>query len=172
MFDSAPSSSSPVLSILIAFALVVVGACLLLPSASILLFAQQSRSWPTVDGQVASSNVERRWASREDGPMQDYIFEVWYSYYVDGKDYISDQVYPGQEWTKFRHEAEAVAAHYPQGGRVKVYYDPKAPGSSVLEPDRVPVMVNARLGGGIVLILFGFLSLGALIKRFTADDQE
>ena len=171
MTDPVQPAASPVMSFVIAVVLLFAAIYLSFPAVKILLFAEQSRSWPVINGQVASSEVESLWASREDGVMQAYMPRVWYAYYLDGQNYISDQMFPGQGWMPFRYEAQSVAARYPQGAKVKIYYDPACPASSVLEPDRVPVMVNIRLGSGVVFAFWALLSLGELIKRIFADGQ-
>jgi hypothetical protein len=98
---------------------------------TILQNAQASANWPSVQGQVTSSDVER---STDGEGGTSYQPQIDYSYTVNDQRYSGDRVNFGQNSYSSRRGAEEVAARYPVGQSVAVYYDPVEPDSAVLEP--------------------------------------
>jgi hypothetical protein len=97
---------------------------------TILQDARASASWPSVQGQVTSSEVER---STSEGDTS-YLPQVDYAYTVNDVSYRGDRITFGQNSYGSRRGAEEVVARYPVGQTVAVYYDPVEPDSAVLEP--------------------------------------
>jgi hypothetical protein len=101
------------------------------------------QSWPSVTGEIISSDVA---GSRAFHP------EITYSYTIDGVRYIgiSDLKMPGFGGKRSRLEtAEIIVEEYPPGSGVDVYYDPDIPKQSTL---------YAGLSYGACLqMTFGFL---------------
>jgi len=58
---------------------------------------------------------------------------VEYTYSVGGRDYSSRSIWPDTEVSGDRHYAERIAARYPVGKIVFVFYDPADPKRAGLE---------------------------------------
>jgi len=84
--------------------------------------------WPFTMGTVMMSTIEQR-SSGESG-YTDYPV-VQYSYQVNGQAYQSMKLAPGPEVGG--SGAHKVAARYPSGAQVMVFYDPANPSDAVLE---------------------------------------
>jgi hypothetical protein len=86
-----------------------------------------SLDWPTAEGTVVSSGIDKR--ERETKP------HVVYTYAVGGIEYTSTQISfdlfdkPGGEG-----RVETIVARYPEGKQVAVHFDPGSPATAVLEP--------------------------------------
>lgn len=129
-------SNSNLAMVVISMGFTVVGGGLLLfwglPSYS---RAKASTEWPTVDGEVAASQVRKSSSFRNNKTKTTYSAAVLFSYTVDGKQYESDVIWPGggyQSTSNVPHQA--VVDRYPPGKAVQVYYDPAVPQRGVLEP--------------------------------------
>jgi len=83
--------------------------------------------WPSTMGTVVMSTVETR--STSDG-YTDYPV-VQYSYQINGQMYQGYKLAPGPEVGG--SGARKVAAKYPSGAQVMVFYDPQNPSDAVLE---------------------------------------
>ena len=114
------------------WALVLAGLALLRKSLGELIRALASKRWPTAEGRILKC-VRDSYSVSEDGPPSG-LPDVEYSYSVDGVDHIgtrisfADLAYLGDGAT-----AGFVKKH-PRGGKVRVFYDPKNPANSLLEP--------------------------------------
>ncbi len=105
-----------------------------------IFFAFRSPGWPTTEGVVQESYV----LAEGDGG---YVPKVRYTYRVDGKEYRNNQITTRQRSnTLNRGPAEEIVSRYPEGHLVTVYYHPRKPNYSVLEPGR-------GAGNWIVLII-------------------
>jgi hypothetical protein len=165
------STLSEIVVNLLSIIFIVIGVNIALPSAKNLYYIQTSRNWPQVTGQVLSSDVERRWASRGDNDIgQDYFARVWFSYYVNDRSYVSDQVQFAQPWTRSLKTAEILAAKYPAGKPVTVYYHPGDPETSVLDMAVVPPMECVHFGIGILLALAGTVAFITTVLKDLFDD--
>ncbi len=99
---------------------------------------KDSENWPFVEGEVVKSElVEKRDMSMSPHAggrsPEKFIPLVEYTYFVNGSEYRSNRVaFTVKE--KFNVEtASKVIEKLPVGKKVKVYYDPKSPASSVLQ---------------------------------------
>lgn len=109
---------------------------------------RRSPAWPRVEGTVVIS------VSSGSG------YTVNCSYEVDGHTFTCYQVGFGeQEMMTNSNDAHRVQRHYPKGKAVDVYYDPAAPGISVLEP-------GVRPGTYYELIIPALLALMAIGFRW------
>ncbi len=123
-----------------------------------------ARSWPCVEGQIMSSKVE---SAHKRGETY-FLPQVRYRYAVGGRDYVGNSVSladPGGRphdellgkqrlgW-KSHDDAEKVAAQYPAGKQVLVYYDPDAPHLCALEKG-VPVRTVYEVWTGATTFLIG-----------------
>lgn len=93
---------------------------------------RRSMSWPTTEGVIIRSYV-----SFDPGgdSSETYGPRVGFKYTVLGKEYENYEIsYKQEPETNDKGSAEEVIARYPNGKAVKVYYLPKNPQISVLEP--------------------------------------
>ncbi len=116
--------------------------------------AATSAQWPTTEGVVVSSKVQFAgggWLV----PNQE--LRIRYRYTVDGREYSSDAVTPGGARFRSKDSAQRVAARYPEGGRVTVYYKPGQPRTAVLEPGGKSYgsIYEIIIGVGVFSFLFG-----------------
>ena len=116
--------------------------------------AATSIDWPTADGRITRSELER---FRERGQTM-YSADVAYEYALDGKTFGGNRVWFGDDARSSDPTAWRRAVdRYPVGSGVKVYYDPDDPQESVLEP-------GLTWAGSVIYLLgLGFLALGAVI---------
>lgn len=95
--------------------------------------AQQATSWQSVSGKVLESFVQVKNGSR--GAM--YKPEIRYEYKVNGEYFIADCWRFGavaKSWGKA--QSNQVAAEYPVGRSVTVFFNPERPQEAVLEPGK------------------------------------
>jgi hypothetical protein len=144
------------LGLLLIFGLV--GAGLSYWGWTILQDARASATWPTAAGVVTSSEVDRS-TDAEGGDS--YSPEVDYQYQVDGQTITNNQIKFGENSYSSRRKAEEIAANYPLGQQVTVYYEPERPTNAVLEPG-----VSA---GSYIVISIGalFLLISLIIPPLT-----
>lgn len=97
--------------------------------------AAASVAWPTAEGQITVSRVER---TNEAGKGKaNYTAVITYQYSLDGQTFEGDRVWFGDDYSvsnEFASAFRAAVHRYPVGQAVKVHYDPAEPGESVLEP--------------------------------------
>ena len=124
--------------------LVLVGAALACGYACIQVArALLASRWPTVEGEIAGTRLVRRYDG--DAQSADYDY-VAYRYQVNGQPYRNDRVRFGPQVTpqsvvpaldpepNSPRDTAALAARYPRGKPVRVYYNPRRPEESVLYP--------------------------------------
>lgn len=89
-----------------------------------------ARGWSTVSGQITQSEIE---VSR--GRFDKfYTPRVSYEYRVNGVTYSGSRLVFGDASFTSEASARERAGSLQVGNQVKVYYNPRAPGQSVLEP--------------------------------------
>ncbi|RLT03615.1 MAG: DUF3592 domain-containing protein [Planctomycetota bacterium] len=99
---------------------------------AVLFEASRSKSWPTVEGTVTETRVDR---SRNPKGGTDESPVVRYRYEVDGKTYHRGKLsLGGAVTTSWFESAPSVIARYAVGKPVTVYYDRQHPETAVLEP--------------------------------------
>jgi hypothetical protein len=116
--------------------------------------AGDSHKWPTVMGTIVSSELESDVESHHRRPIETYSAAIRYAYEVGGKAYESDQIQlGGTSETSQPKEFERMVARYPEGKRVKVFYDPADPATATLEPGELGGIFNmAMVAGGFILV--------------------
>ena len=93
--------------------------------------AKASEQWPTTEGQIIESELERHRGSQS----TTYSALVVYTYAVDGGEFESDRIWFGGDYsTSDRSEMSAVVKEFPVGKAVTVYVSPDDPAESVLMP--------------------------------------
>jgi hypothetical protein len=114
------------------------------------------QTWPQTTGRVTQSEIVRRQGQRT------YIEEphVFFSYSVDGTEYVGHTMSVLEVDTSLKQDAEAKLRPYPVGQEVAVFYNPKDPKDSLLEKETSgTALLGWGLLGGVVLcigILIGF----------------
>lgn len=97
---------------------------------------QHSPHWPSVDGEMLSARAiaQNETGDHQGTPNHEWRTEVRYRYSVNGVEHTGNRI----RAFGLRHfsEEEALTEIKPfqQGQRVKVYFDPAKPSSSVLIP--------------------------------------
>lgn len=93
--------------------------------------AKQSSNWPTAAGIIQHSSVEYH---RSDDGGGTYHAELYYDFDVQGTTYSGDRVAFGDYGSSDASHARRIVNKYPKGKEVTVYYLPKNPEVTVLEP--------------------------------------
>ncbi len=139
-------------------------------AVNLLWAAFASTRWPSAEGRVISSFVERveeedrlRRDSRTEAPS--YRAAVTYSYRVGDSLYSGDRVFFGDYSSSFPGHARGICERYPPGRAIVVYYDPEDPRVSVIEPG-VSVGAVIPLLIGLVFVAVGVIGLfgGAILR--------
>jgi hypothetical protein len=140
-------------SIVAAFSTAFIGVAMLGTGVYRRIRISASQRWRQVDGTIVRCGVEL-----DPGPDSNgYMALVSYEYAVNGVAYTGSRVGFSEQFYVRRKNAEAVAARYPVGSRLPVYFDPAKPDDAVLErsyPDSIFLCV-----GGIVMLLLAVLVL-------------
>ena len=149
---------SRVMWVVIAF-LLVIGALFTAIGVHGLTLGFESRSWPSTEGQITQSKVERRKSSSGTGKKRTAFYHaiVNYKFSVDGRPYKGSRVSSADAGRGKPEHAERTVKRYPEGSSATVYYMPEAPGTCLLEPGfQVSAFVFSSIGL-ILLLLSGVL---------------
>jgi preprotein translocase subunit YajC len=125
--------------------------------------AQESMSWHEIGGTIIKSGVAMGESvfggDDEQGQSQPmYSPEISYTYQVEDMLYTSDRVsFAGKSSYSKAEKAELIAAKYPDGSKVTVFYNPAKPEEAVLERSAKGSAV--LLIAGIVFLVVGLISL-------------
>lgn len=121
----------------------------------------ESKRWPLVKGEITYSDTETR---EMGGGAAGYGPRIEYTYTVHGKEFKSNDIYFGgirflsSDSFSLKEDAEEICKKYPEGASVDVYYNPRNPGTAVLERRMVEDFM------AIVYVVAGiFIFLGLLI---------
>lgn len=121
-----------------------------------------AKLWPSTRGRVVEGSIhETSIYLPKGGRAVTYHANLVYEYAVAGRAYRSNHFHiDGPQAYSFRRRAEAHLRKWPPGSEVTVYYDPAKPERAALshKAQRIAVLWFAlALGGGIALVLLGFL---------------
>ncbi len=117
-----------------------------------------AENWKMTFGEIVESGLRAVKKRRKGGT---YVPNVVYQYEVGGEDYRNNRIHFGfNPPTSVLPWVEAVAAPYPVGKRVNVYYDPQNPAHSVLEkaaplskPMRVAFLAMIAASASTIVVL-------------------
>lgn len=134
-----------------------------------------SSRWPSVQGEVISSNIEERKTTRTSGAgtqrsttrrsITRYYPGIEYSYTVNGISYQGNNLnFYGKSGLSWSQEK---VAEYPVGRTVKVFYHPNNHNNSVLEPG-----TTIAFAAGTGSIVFFFALIFFLIAYFCFRDYK
>lgn len=122
--------------------------------------AKSSESWPTVQGTVIESELDRR---RKDGSTT-YKAIVVYEYEISGEEYEGDRIWFGQYSSSNRSEMQKLVREFPEGKKVTVFYSPDDSSASVLKPGAFTSSYMVYAVGMVFLGIGCLLALIPLIK--------
>jgi hypothetical protein len=141
----------------------VLGGLLSIFGIYFLLIANESLSWPSVEGSVVQTEVRKDIRSKGSpgatlNTYVEYYVAINYTYEVEGNPYFSSRYSLGQgdrvsRTYQERSDADADAAsRFPEGTVVTVHYDPEQPTEAVLATGWnwgtfVPLLIGIFLGG-------------------------
>lgn len=130
--------------------------------------------WQPVQGTIVLSGVSkylgstgRRSALLRELENKTYHQTIEYSYRVNGKEYVNDVIRLGERFNTVFGKEGAREAHlkYKTGSPVTIYFDPRDPANSVLEPNYMEHHFLMTIGllsaatGGILWLLATHMSL-------------
>lgn len=152
--------------------LIVAGIVTLLVSLRHFMEVAGSKSWPSTPGKVVSSDVRMvtrtvKFGDEPEREVLEHKVEVRYEYKV--KSTVFSGIDVGESATQSNSEAwaQARAAQFPVGRELPVYYSPKDPTRSMLEPGAKPL---TYIPIGVALALIGVGLAMVLISRAWAAD--
>lgn len=114
-----------------------------------------SRTWPSTQGRVISSYVDVSKGSKGTS----YWPVVEYQYKVGRLTMENNKIQFGQNGSARQADALATVEKYREGRAVAVYYNPRAPAISCLEPGKYQSVSHLSIFFGILWFLFGFVAL-------------
>lgn len=131
-----------------------------------------SQNWPSTEGVILSSEVKTDLGKSDDVDPK-YKAAITYRYAVEDYEYTGERVsFSGQTFLEKR-KAYSLVKRYNKGKRVKVYYDPKTPHVSVLEPGTAsgPPFISIVL---VLIILFFMFKIfrGYLRKKKSVQQND
>lgn len=118
--------------------------------------ASASSGWPSTQGEVVVSMVDKTTQTTNSNVKWIYQPILKYDYEIDGVAYSGDRI----RFTSFsishkkEHKAKREISAYPVGKSVQVFYNPQNPSDSVLETG-VGSRVYMGFGVGILMLFVG-----------------
>ena len=118
--------------------------------------AEESTSWPSVQGTITNSWVETQVHKDDDGSKRISHFPRWeYEFAVSGMTYTSQRISFGITGrSSSESEARERLTQYPLNSEVRVFYNPSNPEEAVLVTGTQGTMTLVTLGGVLALIMF------------------
>jgi len=150
--------------ILLAILFPVAGLLVLYFGVDALMKGYESRQWPSVQGQISKSYIDRQLKNRSDtmGSSIRYVARIGYTYRIDGKIYYCNTIGFGKNEysSQKRSKTKKYLKRYPMGKPVMVYYNPADPHSAVLKA--------GITGGALLILIIGFFFVLAGVAGFIA----
>ena len=149
--------------VLLGFGAMLIGGACLVWSFATISKVTASADWPTTDGIVSHSQVERQTSRIRGGGYNVYYdVDIRYRYRVDGEQYESGTFGIGTSHSfGDSSAAQAEVDAYPVGRSITVYYSPEAPEQSALVPQEPPA------GLDLLVVLSGLFVVGGAILLWT-----
>lgn len=123
-------------------------------------------SWPTVEGEIFSADVER---ATTRGSGHHYVAKLRYRYTFEGQAYSGTRVHTaGSPSFNRGDEAAAFIANYPVGGAVQVFVNADDPAQAVLQHG-IPWRGWGVLISGLVLVAITFRDVRRLLPHRQVD---
>jgi hypothetical protein len=137
----------------------------------------QSQSWPTIEGHIIESRVEREKSIGDSVDQQQYKAIVRYQFTVEGTEYTCDRVAFGIGTSNHRSDASRIVDEYPESRTITVHYSPEDPNDAVLEASIGGFAIITLIVGPIILVfgVVAFLAefrgkVSAILAK--ASDEE
>ncbi len=124
--------------------------------------ALSSLGWQESEAEVLSTHIQSQGIPGKHGRC--YETSVSYRYAADGTSYESDRVSFDPAYLNTYEKTLGLAARYPQGAKIRIFYNPRHPEESVLEPGvhwSHFVFFSAGIFFTALSIVFGVLLLRA-----------
>ena len=102
----------------------------LMSTALDILEARRAKNWPVTQGVVLVSEAQM-------DPRGRYLPSVRYRYSVAGRVYIGQRIAIGPQASGGKERAEILAAFYPVGKDISVFFNPERPDEAVLAVERM-----------------------------------
>jgi len=131
--------------------------------------AEESKSWPTVEGEITTAEVLDK---RKPGERHStYKARIEYQYSVEGVAHSGDRVsFAGDVSSSNRGAASELTARYREGSKVAIYYDPEDPSDSVLEPGMTAMVYLFPAIGGLFLVIGVGILIFLLLSRSSSKE--
>lgn len=124
--------------------------------------------WSKTSGKIIDSSLSQPDVPREGGETNATV-NIRYQYQVSGKNLEGKRVKFGGQGGMTRVAAEQLVAKYPAGATVDIYYDPKSPAQSALEPRNkssvVPHIVFLTVFAVISIVLVAHSIAGKVLTN-------
>lgn len=102
----------------------------LMSTALDILEASRAKNWPVTQGVVLVSEAQM-------DPRGRYLPSVRYRYSVAGRVYVGQRIAIGPQASGGKERAEILAAFYPAGKDIPVFFNPERPDEAVLAVERM-----------------------------------
>jgi hypothetical protein len=143
--------------------------------------AVESKSWPSVQGEILSSEIVLEKRHMESVHKDVSVPKVLYAYTVDGTRHEGRRIrfhHSGQDAFLGRPQVEKLIAGYPVGKTVPVYYDPGDPSESVLERGAQHIERTTgwfyllfAVAGSLSILIFVVARITILARRLSARSS-
>ena len=112
----------------------LIGASVLLTGLFKVRKLRASRSWARTTGTIGEASVRESFSCGDEQTADSYSYipEIVYQFQVEGHTFRGDRISFDRKAYSKRQQAQAVAAGYPVGAPVEVFFDPAKPDQSVL----------------------------------------
>lgn len=150
---------------------VVVGASVAFFGIRGLIRAKASVDWPSAQGKVIESSVERQRSSGSNGSSTTYHAEILYEFTIDGTTFNGERVAYGDYGSSSPSHARRIVNRYPKGKNVTVHYLPGNPEECLLEPG-VKGQSFFLPGFGLIFFTVGILMAVFLPKVIRKQNRR
>lgn len=125
--------------------------------------AKAAQTWPSIQGVILSSKVEQNYDNETGSATTSFEPVVEYQYELMGQTLTGKRISYGANSFNQKKAAE-IAALYPAGSKVKVYYNPEKVTDCTLEPTSRGGKVFRIIGFILVPAAFILFILGSLVE--------
>lgn len=146
--------------VLMSLVFIAIGLGLLYYARSVSAKAQQSLSWPSIEGVISHSAVLLQQQTSDSTNATTYKADVAYRYKVRGRNYSSSQLTLA-DFSSTARRAQGIVDRYADGAPVTVYYNPVDPSDAVLER-------GGTSGIGVLYLIGGVFAAAGLLFLFAS----
>lgn len=154
--------------ILIGLTFAAVGIYLVLRSRRLATSFKATLNWPSTPGKILSNDIIATSGYTETGerPVVRYTPAVIYEYAVGGSPLTGSTIRVAKPSVLSRQSAQTILTPYYPGASVSVFYDPKAPATSLLERIKPKGRIFMTLAGLVFAGFGALLTLGGIAILF------